>query len=158
MTTGSLNQAIESDNLGKTLKEMKIDSDLCALLLHYQTHDDYKNPEMNFSKMFKFTFIGKISPEYLSKEEWEELIKPEIQPYRLKIRVIENYEADKKAQSEISIRKGEILTFKSRVHRDVWDSKNCVWDVSQHDKYILGVKSNGETGKFPARCVEVVGT
>ena len=49
-----VNQAIKSENLDKTLKEMKIDSDLCALLLHYQTHDDYKNPEIDFSDMFKF--------------------------------------------------------------------------------------------------------
>jgi len=158
-----INQAIKSKNLKQAINELKIDNDLAALLLHYKTHEDFNNNDMEFGKMFKFTFIWRptecsYDPKEIKeiKDEWEQFIKPEIQPYQLKIRVIENYEADKKALDEISIKKGEIFTFKSRVHKEVWDYEKYDHIYSDYDQYILGIKPNGEFGKFPARCVEVI--
>ena len=93
---------------------------------------------------------------FRAKEDWGKFINPEIQPYQLKIRVIENYEADEKAFDEISIKQGEIFTFKSRVHKEVWDDEKNDHIFSDYDQYILGIKPNGDSGTFPARCIELI--
>ena len=90
-------------------------------------------------------------------EDWEKFVKPEIHTYQLKLRVIENYEANHRLWPyEISIKKGEILIFKDRMHLDSDNYKNRNWDGSPDDYQIYCVKANGRRGSFPARCVEVI--
>ena len=84
-----INQAIKSkDKLKQAISELKIDNDLAALLNHYATHEEFNNDDMEFGKMFKFTFIGKSFNLDLAKinkikEKWKKIINPKIDPLKI---------------------------------------------------------------------------
>ena len=164
-----INQAIKSkDKLKQAINELKIDNDLAALLNHYATHEDFNNDDIDFGKMFKFTFIGHSF--YLDlikinkiKDKWKKIINPKIDPLKIRCRVVCDYVASN--VGEINIKEGDIIDFKCRVHKNGgWNYTISKIYYSELNQYLLGTVlvttpsgiENGHHGTFPAKCVEVI--